>query len=52
MTRDDNMTSRMSQLLKLSKCMPLGVSQRQRNFLGLAQKMSNNVSITNKMDRE
>jgi hypothetical protein len=39
-----NATSCMSLLLKQS--------QRQRSFLGFAQKASNNVSIVNKMNRE
>jgi len=36
-----NTTSRMSQLLKLF--------QRQRSFLGFAQKAFNNLTISNKM---
>jgi len=37
-------TSRMSQLLKLS--------QRQRSFLGFAQKASNDTSVCYKMNNE
>jgi len=52
MSIDFNTTSRMSQLLKLSKCMPLGMSQRQRSFLGFAYKASNNISVCYKMNNE
>ena len=52
MNTNFNVTSHMSQLLKLSKCIPLGVSQRQRSFLGFAQKAFNNVSVCYKMDKE
>jgi len=44
MVLDINVTSHMSQLLKLS--------QRQRSFLGFAQQASNHVSICYKIDKE
>ncbi len=43
MNTNFNVTSHMSQLLKLS--------QRQRSFLGFAQKAFNNVSVCYKMDK-
>ncbi len=43
MVKNLDVISHMSQLLKLS--------QRQRSFLGFAQKAFNNTSVMNKMDK-
>lgn len=44
MVVDINVTSHMSQVLKLS--------QRQRSFLGFSKQASNHVSVCYKLDKE